>query len=185
MSEPEIKLQSEGTYFGNPVTLACDQQCNKAWGINNRPRVMLSMDEDDHAYLADSELDDAPVNPGTYEGDESKPNGAIWRHNKWCARECERCRMVDRGEPIVLRDFSKRRFNIRTSAEVQGRLDFTVYWTKSSESGEFYVSAVSLEEATKIAQWQADLYKDTFGAEIKLIEGIIAPIHGGVTDYAE
>lgn len=180
----EVKLTSEGTYFGQPITLGCDMNCDKAWGGQNRPRVYLSMNEDDWAYLADHELDIAPMHPGTSEGDECKPRRPIWQHNKWCCRECERCEMVDRGKPIILHDFSKRLYN-RKSSNAEGRLDFTVYWTKADDQGEFYVSALSQEEALKIAQWYIDLYEHTDGAEIKMIEGLATPVHGDVVEYAE
>ena len=181
---PEIKIVSDGTYFGFPVTLACDGQCEKAWGINNRPEVQLSKDEDDHAYLSDDELGNAPVDPGVYEGGHAKPRRPVMTHNKWCARECERCRMVDRGEPIELRDFSKRAYNCPSSEGIE-RQDFTVYWTKADDQGEFYVSAPTKDEALDIARWYVDLYMSSNGAEIKMIEGIVTPAHGGVVDYAE
>jgi len=78
------------TYFGEPLILVCDGKCDKAWGINNRPRVQLSDDEDDYEFLADHELGDAPFDPGTYEGGWGKPDDDKARLNKWCARECER-----------------------------------------------------------------------------------------------
>ena len=79
-------------FFGQPATHACDGKCGKAWGINTRPRVQMSDDVDDYAYLADGELGDAPADPGTYEGDHAKPRIATGPEhiNKWCVRECER-----------------------------------------------------------------------------------------------
>lgn len=77
--------------YGEPTLIGCDAVCEKAWGINNRPRVQLSSEEDDYAYLADRELGCAPVNPGTYEGGHAKPTDLSERLNKWCFRECERC----------------------------------------------------------------------------------------------
>ena len=94
------------TYFGHPMKVACDRHCNKAWGINNRPRVQLSEGEDDYAYLADSELGDAPFNPGTYEGGDAKPDSPDEFPNKWCVRECERCASSAPGKwrmPLALR----------------------------------------------------------------------------------
>ena len=72
------------TYFGEPARVACDELCSKAWGINNRPKVQLSDDEDDYEFLADSELPEAPADPGTYEGGQGKPTSAIYFHRKIC-----------------------------------------------------------------------------------------------------
>ena len=77
-------------YFGHPRTLICDAKCEKAWGINGRPRHQLSKDEDDYELLADHELGEAPADPGTYEGGHAKPQQRGERMNKWCCRECER-----------------------------------------------------------------------------------------------
>ena len=104
---------SEILYFEERVLLVCDGMCNKAWGINNRPRVQLSNDEDDYEWLSDDELDKAPEDTGVYEGGHGKPIG--WAHNKWCARECERSVIVRTNEDFSLPDFSKRRFNIMPS----------------------------------------------------------------------
>lgn len=98
-------------WFGRHVTLACDGKCDKAWGINNRPRIDFDPDEpDDHAYLADHELGDAPTQPGTWEGGHGKPRDSS-QMNKWCARECERSGIFEDGEAIKLHDFSTRLFN--------------------------------------------------------------------------
>lgn len=86
--------------------------CHKAWGINNRPKEQLSDDDDDYAFLADSELGEAPEDPGTYEGGHAKPTRAEDRLNKWCFRECERSCIAKRGEALTPPDFSKRLFNI-------------------------------------------------------------------------
>jgi hypothetical protein len=101
---------------GQPCILACDAQCQKAWGINNRPRIeLLSDDEDDYYFLPDQELGYAPNDPGTREGDEPKPIVPDDRLNKWCARECERSVIVDdKDAPIdfELPDYSVRQYNI-------------------------------------------------------------------------
>jgi hypothetical protein len=103
--------QKQILWFGSHVTLACDGQCNKAWGISCRPKVEFDTNEpDDYAFLADGELDDAPAQPGTWEGGHGKPEGPH-EMNKWCARECERSNIYEAGEPVVLRDYSVRRFN--------------------------------------------------------------------------
>lgn len=102
-------------YFDQSAKVACDENCGKAWGINNRPKVQLSEDENDYAYLSDSELEDAPIDPGTYEGGVGKPTSAAEFPTKWCVRECERCAMSMPGkfsEPLMLQDFSKRVFNM-------------------------------------------------------------------------
>lgn len=90
-------------YFGQQVALGCDERCEKAWGVCCRP---TSGDE----YLADDELGLAPVNPGTYEGEDGKPTCPDARPNKWCARQCERSVMVAHREgTAVLPDWSRRR----------------------------------------------------------------------------
>lgn len=103
------------TYCGQQVKVACDEKCNKAWGINKRPKEQLSGDPDDYVYLSDNELGEAPVNPRTYEGDDAKPIDKSDIPNKWCVRQCERCEMSDVGkwnEPLKLKDFSVRRYNM-------------------------------------------------------------------------
>jgi hypothetical protein len=112
--------QNEGIilFFGQKARVACDRNCRKAWGIQNRPRVQLSDDQDDYAYLADSELGEAPVNPGTYEGGCAKPRSPDEFPQKWCVRECERQAMSAPGEWMValtVPDFTKRVFNIPRS----------------------------------------------------------------------
>lgn len=104
-------------FFDELVVLACDGRCEKAWGINSRPRVQLSDDNpDDYEFLADGELPEAQRDPGTYEGECAKPKDYSdpTRQNKWCARECERHTMVQCGV-LKLRDFSKRRRNINAN----------------------------------------------------------------------
>jgi hypothetical protein len=86
-------------YFGKSCILACDAKCEKAWGMNSRPR------DDDEIELPDSVLGIAPIDPGTYEGfgdDGGKPTCEEERLNKWCARECERSDIKDKIEDIVL-----------------------------------------------------------------------------------
>lgn len=112
------RIEKVITFFGKPARVACDGNCAKAWGIRNRPRVQLSENEDDCAFLADSELGTAPEDPGTYEGGHAKPVGAALPEdlNKWCVRQCERMAMSEYNEwlaPITLVDFSKRLYNIK------------------------------------------------------------------------
>lgn len=95
------------------MRVACDELCNKAWGINGRPKVQLSDDIDDYAFLKDDELGEAPDDPGTYEGGQGKPTMSAYpAPNKWCVRECERCARLEIDEPLKLPDFSKRYFNM-------------------------------------------------------------------------
>jgi hypothetical protein len=105
-------MKKEITYFGEQVTVACDEKCNKAWGINRRPQNQLSDDPDDYEYLSDEELGEAPAYPGTWEGNDKKPVDKVGIPNRWCIRECERCGMFDAGVTITLKDFSIRRKNI-------------------------------------------------------------------------
>lgn len=102
------------TYRNRLMRAVCDRNCGKAWGINSRPFVQLSLDEDDIAWLADGELGEAPADPGTYEGGHAKPLSPDAFPNKWCIRECERCvrsKADEVTEPLTLKDWSKRRYN--------------------------------------------------------------------------
>lgn len=102
------------TYFGQEAKVACDEQCNKAWG-SERPFIQCSDDIDDIVWLSDSELGEAPQDNGHYENDESKPKKGDKIPNRWCVRECERCAMSNPGEhnePLKLPDFSKRVYNM-------------------------------------------------------------------------
>jgi hypothetical protein len=106
------------TYCSQQAKVACDRLCSKAWGISNRPKVQLSGNEDDYAFLADGELGDAPADPGTYEGGHAKPASPDEFPNKWCVRECERCSMSRPCEyslPLAVRSFAERRYNIPAS----------------------------------------------------------------------
>lgn len=129
-------ISKSGTYFGQPIIIACDAKCHKAWG-SIRPRVYLddptgkvygdgftdspypdddeTIDVDNWAQLADDELPDAPDDNGWTEGDEAKPRAPEERLNKWCARQCERSCIVDDKFPVKdfeLPDFSQRFYNI-------------------------------------------------------------------------
>ncbi len=112
-------LTKEIVYFGQAATVACDAKCEKAWGINSRPKHYLvgeDKDPDDYEFLADHELAKAPKDPGTYEGGDAKPRNDVGRMNKWCVRECERCWISKAGKPNEtprLPDFSKRLSNKR------------------------------------------------------------------------
>ena len=121
----QLGMYKNITYFGQRTRVACDGNCAKAWGMNSRPRVQLSGNPDDYAWLADGELGDAPTDPGTYEGGHAKPLTVRGPEdmNKWCVRECERCVMSEPGcadEPLELRDFSRRFYNIPSSDPDRG-----------------------------------------------------------------
>ncbi len=106
-------IQKEIIYAGRTLIAACDGLCTKAWGVDSRPEIELDKNNpDDYAYLADNELGEAPVNPGTYEGPSAKPLSDEPKFNKWCVRQCERCDTFSPNEEIVLPDFSKRKYNI-------------------------------------------------------------------------
>lgn len=98
------------TFMGQPAVLACDGNCGKAWGINHRPKLELSEDPDDVAFLADDEAGEAPTFPGTYEGGCGKPRNPAGM-NKWCARECERSTLAPTEGALKLPDYSRRLFN--------------------------------------------------------------------------
>ena len=106
-------------YFGKPCKVACDENCKKAWGLNSRPKEIVSDVEDDVVWLADSELGEAPDDPGTYEGGHAKPTCRAEMLNKWCVRECERSERTLTSQTvdheIKLPDWSKRLYNIPTS----------------------------------------------------------------------
>lgn len=114
-----VILVQDGFYFGKPMTFACDANCDKAWGIGNRPHIQLSDDEDDIVWLADSELGEAPNHPNSWEGEDTKPQAPEERMNKWCCRACERSTMSDRDKVIHLTDWSKRVYNLKSRQAIQ------------------------------------------------------------------
>lgn len=89
-------------WFERPAVLACDGRCDKAFGINGRPRTQLTSDPDDYIYRSDDEIGLAPP-PGETatlsEGSDMKPSAMPLqdgeRMNKWCARECERSTLAE------------------------------------------------------------------------------------------
>jgi hypothetical protein len=102
-------------YFGQTAKVVCDRKCEKAWGRSARPKVHLSDDEDDYAYLSDGELGTAPARPRSFEGNDSKPLSPDEFPNKWCVRECERCEISNPGEwdaPLEPISFEQRVYNI-------------------------------------------------------------------------
>lgn len=108
------------TFCGQRAKVGCDGNCKKAWGMSLRPKEKVSEKEDDWVWFSDGELGDAPDDPGSTEGFQSKPKSSDEFPNKWCVRECERCEMSNPGEymnKLELEDFSKRVYNIRRSSQ--------------------------------------------------------------------
>ena len=107
-------------FCSQSAKVCCDGKCNKAWGINNRPTQQLDEDDDDDfEFLADGELGEAPVDPGTIEGGFAKPLSVTEFPNNWCVLECERCSMSDPGkenEPLLPKTFETRDRNKVISA---------------------------------------------------------------------
>jgi hypothetical protein len=100
--------------FGKPAYVACDGKCDKAWGIQSRPKIQFDPNEpDDYAFQADRELGKAPRFPGTSEGGHVKPLPGEEKLNKWCVRECERSIRLNSDDPVQIevRDLSKRVYN--------------------------------------------------------------------------
>lgn len=99
-------LKKTIVFFGKQRVLACDGQCNKAWGINGRPRLFYMengeppralkpdeepKDEDDYVYKGDGELGTAPgpgQTIGISEGSDCKPSATPLKDplmlNRWC-----------------------------------------------------------------------------------------------------
>lgn len=107
-----LMLRKQIVWFGDACTLACDGRCDKAWGINGRPRHSFDPNEpDDYVYLADSKLDVAPGpgrTVGLSEGGHLKPSATPLADptlmNKWCSRECERSTIAEAGEAVCIPD---------------------------------------------------------------------------------
>lgn len=109
-------IKKEIRAFGRNLMIACDAKCEKAFGLNGRPSIQLSNDEDDICWLADDEVGVAPESGKTFiksEGFEMKPHPDFPedRLNKWCFRECERCKSAEIGEKLEIPDWSVRRYN--------------------------------------------------------------------------
>lgn len=99
-------------YSGQKAKVGCDGNCQKAWGVVCRPSEQLSEDIDDTLIVSDNDFDQAPTDPGTYEGGHGKPLSAVEFPNKWCVRQCERCAMVEPEQPLILPDWSQRVYNM-------------------------------------------------------------------------
>ena len=102
--------------LGQQRIMACDGNCAKAWGIQCRPRVLLSRDDpDEYVYLPDDMLGTAPP-PGqtgvVSEGSDMKPSatslgdGDGEAMNHWCFRQCERSVSGPAGMDITLPDMN-------------------------------------------------------------------------------
>ena len=124
-------IKKDIVYNGQNVTAVCDGKCNKAWGTNNRPKVYVTNEDDDpdnYYFLSDTELGEAPEDPGTYEGDSGKPDHDDELMNKWCVRECERSGTFGHVWGGVAKDyppsdFSRRVYNCRDAqAEYDAKL---------------------------------------------------------------
>lgn len=112
-------------WMGSAAVLACDGNCAKAWGIQQRPKVELDpADEDDVAWLADDELGEAPADPGTREGGHGKPVSPD-AMNKWCARECERSDLAPTVETVRLHNFAQRLFNKPSKHRSRPNVEFS------------------------------------------------------------
>ncbi|MBP1309209.1 hypothetical protein JOD82_002229 [Paenibacillus sp. 1182] len=108
-------ITKEVTAFGMKVMIGCDAKCDRAFGINGRPKEQLSDDPDDYAFLSDDKAGVAPESGKTKivsEGGDMKPVKPEERLNRWCCRECERCEMGAIGEEIWLKDWSKPVYNM-------------------------------------------------------------------------
>lgn len=107
-------LQKDIIFFGDQCTVACDGRCDKAWGIQGRPRHRFQpedVDPDDYVYIGDDALGTAPPPYQTEiisEGLNIKPSAVAHSDgtllNRWCTRQCERSAIVDRGDPVVVPD---------------------------------------------------------------------------------
>jgi hypothetical protein len=98
-------IETEILAYGKTWTFKCDGRCDKAFGINGRPKRMLGDDEDDYVALSDAEVGEAPPpgkTVGLSEGGEMKPSATPTDDprvvNKWCVRECERSILTDCDE---------------------------------------------------------------------------------------
>lgn len=121
-------IHKEITFCRQPAVILCDGKCEKAWGISNRPKVIITEgDDDDYYFLPDGELGVAPEDPGTYEGFHGKPDPSDGpdRMNSWCARECERSQFLDPRKDAFERphNFDRRvynRFDRQRAADQEG-----------------------------------------------------------------
>lgn len=114
-------------FFGAEQNLSCDGRCDKAFGINGRPRIMFSADPDDHVFKGDSEVGTAPPpgqTVGIAEGECLKPSATPLSDpavmNKWCVRECERSALTSLDEPIELPNMDAPTPNLAARRDANG-----------------------------------------------------------------
>jgi hypothetical protein len=155
-------------FSGQHCILVCDNKCNKAWGVSQRPQIKLGTqddlddcaflpDPDDYAFKSDGELGEAPVNPGTSEGGWFKPDTGN-PMNKWCARECERSEIVGiKGVP-KLRDFQDRLYN-KADRQHLRLTDEEKKWVRDHLLGGMEKAFKSYVARTKApARWIGDVF---------------------------
>lgn len=90
--------QKTADFWGQQIVINCDRQCNKAFGMNDRPSVPGI-----GVYVGDDELGEA--SPFIYFTDidvVSKPSSPDQFPNEWCIRACERgrWRIIEDNEAI-------------------------------------------------------------------------------------
>lgn len=88
----------------NKFLVACDHNCNKAWGKSLRV-------QEEGEFHSDAELGTADADPGTRVRGQAKPVHLFEALNFWCRRECERFVEVSYwvdGIPPQFPDFSTR-----------------------------------------------------------------------------
>jgi len=104
--------------YNEQQILACDGRCDKAWGINGRPKRELSDHPDDYVYIGDDDLGTAPPpgqTIGVSEGGHVKPSAVALTEadselmNKWCARECERSKFFKSDQLVLESSLPNRR----------------------------------------------------------------------------
>lgn len=96
--------QKTAVFWGVPITINCDRQCNKAFGREGRPCL-----PNIGIYCGDDQLGDAPKSIWVNDGSESgmdKPSTPDEFPNEWCIRMCERSKyaILQNGQetPVVV-----------------------------------------------------------------------------------
>lgn len=107
------------------VILSCDAQCDKAYGINWYGKKTIP----------------APINTGICEGGQCKPTNK--KHNKWCARECERSNIERKDKNIMPM------YRIFTE------------WSGYSRGNAIYEIKAKNEKEARELRWKGDLIKRT------------------------
>ena len=111
-------IQRSMMFLGEIHIVACDGRCDKAWGVDDRPTNRLGSDHNDFEWLADGELGQAPIDPGSLSSDNGVRKPLLVRGpddvNEWCVDRCERmakCRAVTSERAPDPPDLSRRRPN--------------------------------------------------------------------------